>query len=178
MTTTGAPRGAMEQLYQELILDHARTPEGRTLAGSALPDDGVPWAESHQVNPTCGDEVTLRVELDPGTRSVAHVRWDGQGCSISQASISVMTDLVSGRPVTEAEEVGAVFTRLMHARGAGLDEDSEEQLGDATAFTGVAQYPARIKCALLGWMALHDALLQSGALSSTQSSGSTQEELS
>src|SRR5690554_1321108 len=161
--TTGAPRGAMEQLYQELILDYARTPEGRTLAGSPLPDDGVPWAESHQVNPTCGDEVTLRVELDPDTGSVAHVRWDGQGCSISQASISVLTGLVTDGSVDEAEQLGEDFRTLMQGRGAEVPEPVAERLGDATAFTGVAQFPARIKCALLGWAALRDALAQATA---------------
>lgn len=146
---------SMEQLYQQLILDHAKNPHGKGL------EDGGD-AESHQVNPTCGDEVTLRVHLadDGGVRRVS---WEGQGCSISQASISVMSELVTGVPVTEAEELGATFRELMHARGAGLGEAAEDRLGDATAFTGVARYPARIKCALLGWMALHDALVQSGA---------------
>ncbi|NCT89902.1 SUF system NifU family Fe-S cluster assembly protein [Cellulomonas sp. APG4] len=146
---------SMEQLYQQLILDHAKNPHGKGLAdGSA--------AESHQVNPTCGDEVTLRVHLGE-QGGLEKVSWEGQGCSISQASISVMSELVTGVPVSEAEELGTTFRELMHARGAGLDEASEDRLGDATAFTGVARYPARIKCALLGWMALHDALVQSGA---------------
>lgn len=146
----------MEQLYQQLILDHAKNPHGKGLV-----DGGA--AESHQVNPTCGDEVTLRVHLaDDG--DVARVSWDGQGCSISQASISVMSELVTGTPVTTAEELGETFRALMRARGQGLDEDAEDRLGDATAFTGVARYPARIKCALLGWMALHDALVQAGAV--------------
>jgi len=157
---TSTTRGAMEQLYQELILDHARMPEGRTLTGAPLPDDGVAWAESHQVNSTCGDEITLRVELDPGTGLVAHVRWDGQGCSISQASASVLTGLVEGGTVADAERLGEDFRALMQNRGAGVDEPVAERLGDATAFTGVAQFPARIKCALLGWAALRDALAQ------------------
>lgn len=146
---------SMEQLYQQLILDHAKNPHGKGLA-----DGGA--AESHQVNPTCGDEVTLRVHLAEAG-GVERVSWEGQGCSISQASISVMSELVTGVPVTEAEELGATFRELMHARGAGLDDAAEDRLGDATAFTGVARYPARIKCALLGWMALHDALVQAGA---------------
>ena len=164
MTTTGAPRGAMTQLYQELILDHARTPEGRTLAASPLPADGVRWAESHQVNPTCGDEVTLRVELDPETGTVNHVRWDGQGCSISQASISVLTGLVEGGKVDDAERLGEDFRTLMQSRGTDAPEALAGRLGDATAFTGVAQFPARIKCALLGWAALRDALAQATAV--------------
>lgn len=145
----------MEQLYQQLILDHAKTPHGKGLAEGAA-------AESHQVNPTCGDEVTLRVHL--GAQGVEKVSWDGQGCSISQASISVMSELVTGGSVATAEELGETFKALMRTRGAGLDEEAEDRLGDATAFTGVARYPARIKCALLGWMALHDALVQAGAL--------------
>ncbi|WP_199421841.1 Fe-S cluster assembly sulfur transfer protein SufU [Actinotalea solisilvae] len=149
----------MEQLYQQLILDHAKSPHGRGLA------DGF-TAESFQVNPTCGDEVRLRVHLDGD--AVARVSWEGQGCSISQASVSVMSELVSGEPVTTAEELGETFRRLMRARGEGLDEESEDRLGDATAFTGVARYPARIKCALLGWSALRDALIQSGAATPTE----------
>ena len=149
---------SMEQLYQQLILDHARSPHGKGLA------DGAD-AESFQVNPTCGDEVRLRVHLARAADVpvIDRVSWEGQGCSISQASVSVMSELVTGTPVPEAESVGETFRALMHARGQGLDEDAEDRLGDATAFTGVARYPARIKCALLGWMALRDALVQSGA---------------
>ncbi|WP_182113700.1 MULTISPECIES: Fe-S cluster assembly sulfur transfer protein SufU [unclassified Actinotalea] len=143
----------MEQLYQQLILDHAKSPHGRGLA------DGF-TAESFQVNPTCGDEVRLRVHLDGDT--IDRVSWEGQGCSISQASVSIMSELVSGTPVEAAEDLADTFRRLMHARGEGLDEESEDKLGDATALTGVARYPARIKCALLGWSALRDALIQSG----------------
>ena len=155
----------MEQLYQQIILDHAKTPHGRGLAEDFD-------AESFQVNPTCGDEVRLRLHLAHGdgaaTPVIEKVTWNGQGCSISQASISVMTELVTGVPVPSAEEISETFRALMHARGQGLDEDAEERLGDAAAFTGVARYPARIKCALLGWAALRDALVQSGAASTTQ----------
>jgi nitrogen fixation NifU-like protein len=130
--------------------------------------EGHLGGESHQVNPTCGDEVTLRVDVVPAVDGagpvVAGVSWEGQGCSISQASASVMTELVSGRPVAEVERLDAVFHDLMGSRGKGLDEDAEDALGDATAFTGVSQYPARIKCALLGWAALKDSLARSGAL--------------
>ncbi len=153
----------MEQLYQQVILDHAREPHGR---GLAEPYD----AESFQVNPTCGDEVRLRVRLgdatgDPeGGTVIERVSWEGLGCSISQASVSVLTDLVTGARPADAERLGSDFRDLMGARGQGIG-DREEGLGDATAFTGVARYPSRIKCALLGWMALHDALLRSGALS-------------
>lgn len=153
---------SLEQMYQQVILDHAKRPHGRGLAAVA---DGLAAGESHQVNPTCGDEVTLRVGVSGDV--VADVSWEGQGCSISQASISVMTDLVTGHTLTEVAELDAVFHRLMESRGKGLDsEDDEDLLGDATAFTGTSQFPARIKCALLGWAALKDSLARSGALAS------------
>nr|WP_297422833.1 SUF system NifU family Fe-S cluster assembly protein [uncultured Actinotalea sp.] len=148
---------SMEQLYQQLILDHAKDPHGKGLA------DGHA-AESFQVNPTCGDEVRLRVHLaaDAAQPTLERVSWEGQGCSISQASVSVMSELVTGATVQDAEELGATFRELMQSRGVGVDEAAEDRLGDATAFTGVAKYPARIKCALLGWAALRDALAQAG----------------
>ena len=160
---------AMEQLYQQLILEHAKTPHGK-----GLEVDGQ--GESFQVNPTCGDEVRLRVHLRPGEPVIDHVSWDGSGCSISQASLSVMSELVEGADVPAAENLGATFRGLMHARGKGLDEESEDLLGDATAFTGVAQYPARIKCALLGWAALRDALVQAGAVSTDAGAPAASEE--
>jgi nitrogen fixation NifU-like protein len=155
---------SMEQLYQQVILDHARAPHGRGLVPA--PADAVA-GESHQVNPTCGDEVTLRVALRPAAdRTAPHlvdaVTWEGQGCSISQASVSVLTDLVTGADLRTVDELSETFRLLMHARGAGLDDEQEDTLGDATAFTGVAKYPARIKCALLGWAALKDAIAKSG----------------
>jgi len=162
---------AMEQLYQQVILDHARDPHGRGLDADGMADGrdagapaGQAWGESHQVNPTCGDEVTLRVEIDTtgGSPVLRSVHWDGQGCSISQASVSVLTDLVTGADLTEVDRLAETFRLLMHARGAGLDPEQEDALGDATAFTGVAKYPARIKCALLGWAALRDAVVRSG----------------
>ena len=149
--------GAMEQLYQQLILDHAKSPHGKGLA------DGHA-AESFQVNPMCGDEVRLRVHLAGPTdaRVVNRVSWEGQGCSISQASVSILADLVGGQPIAHVEHLGEAFRSLMHARGQGLDPEVEDELADATAFTGVARYPARIKCALLGWAAPRDALIQAG----------------
>lgn len=146
----------MEQLYQQVILDHARAPHGRGLA-----DAGPATGESHQVNPTCGDEVTLRVDVEHGR--VAALSWEGEGCSISQASVSVLHDLVTGAPLDQVDALATEFRALMGARGAGLDADAEDRLGDATAFSGVAKYPARIKCALLGWAALQDALIRTGA---------------
>ncbi|GLW94289.1 Fe-S cluster assembly sulfur transfer protein SufU [Actinokineospora globicatena] len=137
----------LQQMYQEIILDHYKNPHGRGLRD---PFD----TESFQVNPTCGDEVTLRVRLDGD--AVADVSYDGQGCSISQASTSVLTDLVVGRPVAEAMVKLDAFVELMHGRGTV--EPDEDVLEDGIAFAGVAKYPARVKCALLGWMAFKDAV--------------------
>ena len=140
----------LESMYQEIILDHYRRP---LHAGLRDPFD----AEVHHVNPTCGDEVTLRVSLKDtdGEPAVADVSYDALGCSISQASVSVMTDLLIGKPVSEALDINAEFLRLMQSRGEA--EPDEDVLGDAVAFEGVSKYPARIKCALLGWMAWKDA---------------------
>jgi len=137
----------LESMYQEIILDHYKNPHGRGLRD---PFD----AESFQVNPTCGDEVTLRVKLDDG--KVADVSYDGQGCSISQASTSVMTDLVVGHTLEEAFTTMDAFVELM--QGKGKVEPDEDVLEDGIAFAGVAKYPARVKCALLGWMAFKDAV--------------------
>ena len=145
----------LESMYQEIILDHYRNPLHKGLRD---PFD----AEVHHVNPTCGDEVTLRVRLDGDT--VADVSYDGQGCSISQASESVMADLVIGRPLGEAMAKADEFLALMQSQGR--TEPDEDVLEDAVAFAGVARYPARVKCALLGWMAWKDATVQ--ALSARQ----------
>jgi nitrogen fixation NifU-like protein len=139
-------------MYQEIILDHYKNPHGRGLRD---PFD----AESFQVNPTCGDEVTLRVKLDDG--KVADVSYDGQGCSISQASTSVMTDLVVGHTVEEAFTTMDAFVELM--QGKGKVEPDEDVLEDGVAFAGVAKYPARVKCALLGWMAFKDAVARTSS---------------
>lgn len=114
--------------------------------------------EAHHVNPTCGDEVTLRVHLDGEGQAatVADVSYDAMGCSISQASASVMSDLVIGKSVKEAMAVGEEFLSLMQSRGQDVEPD-EDVLEDAIAFAGVSKYPARIKCALLAWMAWKDA---------------------
>lgn len=136
----------LDALYQEIILDHYKHPHHR---GLREPFD----AEVHHVNPTCGDEVTLRVHLAGDT--IEDVSYDALGCSISQASASVMTDLVIGRTVEEALGIHEQFLTLMH--GKGQVEPDEEILEDGVAFAGVAKFPARVKCALLGWMAWKDA---------------------
>ena len=139
----------LDNLYQEIILDHYKNPHH---AGLREPFE----AEVHHVNPTCGDEVTLRVHLSGDT--IADVSYEGMGCSISQASVSAMYDLVIGKTVPEALETGEHFMTLMQSKGdASEAEKLEDELEDAVAFAGVSKYPARIKCALLGWMAWKDA---------------------
>jgi nitrogen fixation NifU-like protein len=139
-----------DSLYQEIILDHYRNPHHK---GLREPFD----AEVHHVNPTCGDEVTLRVKVAgrDGRAVIEDVSYDSLGCSISQASASVMTDLVVGRSLDVATKAYDEFLALMQSKGE-LEPD-EEVLEDAVAFSGVSKYPARIKCALLGWMAWKDA---------------------
>lgn len=140
----------LESMYQDIILDHYRNPHHKGLRD---PFD----AEVHHVNPVCGDEVTLRVTLKDvnGEPVVEDVSYDSLGCSISQASASVMSDLVIGKPVGEAMTISQAFVELMQSKGRG--QPDEDVLEDAVAFAGVSKYPARIKCALLGWMAWKDA---------------------
>ena len=148
-----------ESLYQEIILDHYRNPHHK---GLREPFD----AEVHHVNPTCGDEVTVRVKVIDGV--VQDVSYDGVGCSISQASTSVMTDLVIGRPIEEALEKHEAFLTLMQSKGTM--EPDEDVLEDGIAFAGVSRYPARVKCALLGWMAWKDATAQAVAANEKEAS--------
>ncbi|CAO5152639.1 iron-sulfur cluster assembly sulfur-transfer protein (Zn(2+)-dependent) [Frankia sp. AiPs1] len=136
----------LDSMYQEIILDHYRNPLHRGLRD---PFD----AEVHHVNPTCGDEVTLRVKVVDGV--VEDVSYESEGCSISQASASVMSDLVIGKKIDDAMELEREFLALMQSRGTA--EGDEEVLQDAIAFAGVSKYPARVKCALLSWMAWKDA---------------------
>ncbi len=140
----------LESMYQEIILEHYRRP---LHAGLREPFD----AEVLHVNPTCGDEVTLRITLKDGAAepTLSDVSYEALGCSISQASVSVMADMIIGKTVAEAMSVGDEFLKLMQSRGEA--EPDEDVLGDAVAFEGVSKYPARIKCALLGWMAWKDA---------------------
>jgi nitrogen fixation protein NifU and related proteins len=138
----------IDQLYQDIILDHYKHPHGRGLR--------EPFAgEAHHVNPTCGDEVTVRVTAD-----LSDISYDGMGCSISQASASVLHELLRGRDAADAFAIHDAFVQLM--QGRGRVEPDEDVLGDAVAFAGVAKYPARVKCALLPWMAFKDAALRAG----------------
>lgn len=161
---------ALQQMYQEVILDAARDPHGKYhfAADTAAEHDhsvdttitasheACTAGQSHQFNPTCGDEATVRVEVSDATDGdkprIEQLIWDGHGCSISQASLSVMVDLVQGRTVEEALRLAGIFHRLMESRGAGLGDDADEEaIGDGVVFQGVSRYPMRIKCALLGW---------------------------
>jgi nitrogen fixation protein NifU and related proteins len=139
----------LDSLYQEIILDHYKNPRH---GGLRDPFE----AEVHHVNPTCGDEVTLRVHLTDGM--VEDVSYDAVGCSISQASASVLTELVIGKKIDDALAIHQDFLTLMQGRGEV--EPDEEVLEDAVAFAGVAKFPARVKCALLSWMAWKDATVQ------------------
>ena len=139
----------LDSLYQEIILDHYKNPHHKGLR--------EPYeAEVHHVNPTCGDEVTLRVHLSEGV--VEDVSYDAVGCSISQAAASVLTDLVIGKSVDEAMDIHGEFLALMQGKGSVTPD--EEVLEDGIAFAGVARFPSRVKCALLSWMAWKDATAQ------------------
>ena len=189
----------LESMYQEVILDAARNPHGKThfestdaLAKAELQEESQEstknaesaeitlnnahescavasgensaLGQSHQFNPTCGDEVTMRVELSRSenndeTPIVSSIKWDGHGCSISQASLSMMVDLVEGKSVDEALRLDALFHKLMESRGAGFEnEEDEDALEDAMVLQGVSRYPMRIKCALLAWEGLKDSI--------------------
>ncbi|GAB3591412.1 NifU-like protein [Corynebacterium faecale] len=138
----------LEQMYQEVILDHYKHPQHKGLRD---PFD----TEVHHVNPSCGDELTLRVKLSEDGKTVEDVSYDAVGCSISQASTSVMAEEILGRPVDEAMTKLQAFEKMIVSRGQ--EEGDEDIIGDGVAFSGVAKYPARVKCALLGWKAFQAA---------------------
>lgn len=142
-------------LYQELILEHSKRPHR---AGLREPFE----AEVHHVNPTCGDELTVRVHVtgEGNSAVLEDVSYDALGCSISVASASMMAQEVTGQPLDHASRTYAAMRSMLTSKGA--DSGDEEVIGDGVALAGVAKYPARVKCALLGWMALEDALAQSG----------------
>ncbi|WP_421775808.1 SUF system NifU family Fe-S cluster assembly protein [Gardnerella sp. KA00288] len=218
----------LESMYQEVILDAARNPHGKThfestdaLAKAELQEESQESTESaententesqesaentesaeitlnnthescavassensalgqsHQFNPTCGDEVTMRVELSNIANNneipvISSVKWDGHGCSISQASLSMMVDLVEGKSVDEALRLDALFHKLMESRGEGLkNEDEEDALEDAMVLQGVSRYPMRIKCALLAWEGLKDSIAKASQNLNSQILGS------
>jgi nitrogen fixation protein NifU and related proteins len=160
----------LDALYQEIILDHYKNPHH---TGLREPYE----AEVHHVNPTCGDEVTLRVHLDmSGDQPVVEdVSYAAEGCSISQAAASVMTDLVIGKPLDEALSLHQEFLDLM--QGRGQVEPDEDRLEDGIAFAGVAKFPARVKCALLAWMAWKDATAQTVGQDRMNGAARTEESL-
>lgn len=144
---------SLESLYQELILDHSKRPHGFGLAEA---DDHS--GTSYQRNPICGDEVTLRVRVSDDGQTIRDVTWEGQGCSISQASASMLVDLVNGVPREKATELIDGFREALRSRGTiELDEEIYE---DAAALSGVSKFSARVKCAMLAWVALEEGLAQ------------------
>ena len=139
----------LDNLYQEVILDHYKNPQNKRLSPNYD-------AQVHHVNPSCGDEIDLNITIKDET--VAAITWDGVGCSISQASVSILTDLLIGKSVSDAYKIFDEFVALMQSKGTITGD--EDLLEDAVALAGVSKYPARIKCALLGWMAFKDASVQ------------------
>ena len=137
---------SLEDMYQEIILDHYRKPLNRA---PSLADEAV---AVHHSNPLCGDEMDLRLRVVDD--QVDAVVFDGEGCSISQAAASAMTDAVIGRDLKDALDLTEDFRRMMH----GDEPARADDLKDGVAFQGVAKFPVRVKCALLGWMALKDAI--------------------
>jgi nitrogen fixation NifU-like protein len=142
-------------LYQELILEHSKRPQH---AGLREPFE----AEVHHVNPTCGDEVTMRIHVvgDGADAVVEDISYDALGCSISMASTSILAEESIGRPLSEVLTTFEAMKAMLTSKGE--DPGDEEVIGDGVALAGVGKYPARVKCALLGWMAFTDALHQSG----------------
>jgi nitrogen fixation NifU-like protein len=138
----------LDALYQEVILDHYKHPQHKGLLSTYD-------AQVHHVNPSCGDEITLNLALE--NNSISSISWDGVGCSISQASVSIMSDLVIDKSVDEARVVLDNFVELMQSKGIKTGDPAI--LEDAVSLAGVSKFPARIKCALLGWMAYKDAVL-------------------
>jgi nitrogen fixation NifU-like protein len=138
----------LENLYREVILDHARARHGFGLHDGAA-------ADSHQVNPTCGDEVTVQLHVGENGE-IGEITWEGQGCAISQASTSILASLVHGDDPELLRHRIDAFRELMQSRGEV--EGDEELLGDAVVFQGASRYVARVKCAMLGWVAAEDAL--------------------
>ncbi|GAA1667294.1 iron-sulfur cluster assembly scaffold protein NifU [Citricoccus zhacaiensis] len=143
----------LQNLYQQVILDYSKNPYGVGLLGRAA-------GQSHQLNPTCGDEITLEVHLsgEGADRVVERIRWEGHGCAISQASASLLTELAEGLTVEDLRTRIDAFRTAMQSRGKIAPD--EELLGDAVALGGVSRYVARVKCAMLGWVAAEHALVE------------------
>ena len=140
----------IDALYQEVILDHYRNPKNKNL----LENFSI---KVHHVNPSCGDEQDITI-IRSGNK-LEKIGWEGVGCSISQASTSMMCELVEGNEIDQVKSLIDTFSHMISSKGE--DSGDEAVLGDAVALNGVSKFPARVKCALLGWMALKDAILQS-----------------
>jgi nitrogen fixation protein NifU and related proteins len=141
----------LSSLYQQLILEHYKKPRNK----GELDDHTV---EVHMNNPVCGDEIKLQLQIEGDT--IRHAKFVGQGCSISQAAVSIMTTLLEGRSLDDAESLADRFTQVMHGDAEAARDRS---LGDLRALQGVSKFPVRVKCALLGFDALREALRQSAA---------------
>jgi len=141
----------LSNMYQEVILDHYKLPRGKGLKDSF---DG----QAHHVNPTCGDEITVQVKLSQDKKTIESISYDGQGCSISQASASIMFEQVNKKSIDEFNQINDDFLKMM--QGKGNYQGNEDLIGDGVSMIGVAQYPARVKCALLSWMAAKDAIIR------------------
>ena len=141
----------LSNMYQEVILDHYKSPRGKGLKD---PFDG----QAHHVNPTCGDEITVQVKLSSDRRNIVSISYDGQGCSISQASASIMFEQVNKKSIEVFNQINDDFLKMM--QGKGNYQGNEDLIGDGVSMIGVAQYPARVKCALLSWMAAKDAIIR------------------
>jgi nitrogen fixation protein NifU and related proteins len=139
----------LEQMYQEIILDHYKHPHGKGLVDNFA-------AQVHHVNPTCGDEITLQIRLDETDPTKLVISYQNQGCSISQASASILFDQLNDQSLTTGEQAVDHLVAMLQR----VEEPNEDILGDGIALVGVAQYPARVKCALLAWMAWKDAAIQ------------------
>jgi len=137
---------ALDGLYQQVILDHAKAKHGE----GPLPGAD---AEHFERNPTCGDEITVRLALEPGTDRVRDLRWEGSGCSISMGAASVLGELAVGRTLPELQELVDAYRTMLRSRGAAAVEPDEELLGDAVAFQGVSKFVMRVKCGMLAWVA-------------------------
>ena len=141
---------SLDSLYQQLILEHAKQRHGSGLVGEPGPREG----QSHQLNPVCGDEVTVRAQVADGV--VRSLRWEGAGCSISMASASVLHDMAEGTSTDEFAALVDAFREMVRSRGTVAADP--EVLGDAAAFEGVSRYAARVKCAMIAWVAAEDAV--------------------
>jgi nitrogen fixation NifU-like protein len=145
----------LDSLYQQVILDHAKARHGDGVL------DGAD-ASHFERNPTCGDEITVSVRLEPGSDRIAAIGWQGDGCSISMASASVLTDMAVGRTVPELLELTESFRTMMWSRGAG--EPDEDVLEDLVAFHGVSKFVMRVKCGMLAWVAAEAAVREATAV--------------